>query len=107
MGLVWKGVPWITAKGYRRGRVRDYPYPRKSGQIYEHVAVMELHLGRQLEPWESVHHKDEEKLHNAASNLEVREIADHTRHHNRRARAKHLAQPPVAPIDYTDDTPPF
>ncbi len=84
MTLVWKSPPWRTEKGYIRGRVVNYPWPRKSGQMYEHIAAMELALGRKLEVWEHVHHRDEDKAHNALENLEVREADEHSRYHCRR-----------------------
>jgi hypothetical protein len=38
---------------------------------------MEQHLGRALEPWEHVHHKDGNKLNNELANLELVEIGEH------------------------------
>ena len=39
---------------------------------------MEAHLGRRLEPWELVHHKDGNKSNNALDNLELTEFGPHT-----------------------------
>ena len=46
-----------------------------------HRLVMEEILGRKLEPWEIVHHKDENKLNCEPWNLELTTRPDHTRHH--------------------------
>lgn len=72
---------WITEKGYLRVRDLTHPFPRVRGQIYEHVRVMELHLGRRLEAGESVHHIDENKLNNVLSNLEVVPYPEHAHKH--------------------------
>jgi hypothetical protein len=48
-------------------------------QVREHRWIMEQHLGRQLESWEHVHHKDGNHLNNALENLEVLSNADHQR----------------------------
>ena len=48
-------------------------------QVREHRWAMEQHLGRKLESWEHVHHKDGNHLNNALENLEVLSNADHQR----------------------------
>jgi hypothetical protein len=40
-------------------------------RVYEHRYVMEQHLGRKLERWETVHHKDGDKANNELDNLEL------------------------------------
>lgn len=52
-----QGYVWISVPG--RGRVR------------QHVLVMEQVLGRRLEPWETVHHKNGIRSDNWPENLEV------------------------------------
>jgi hypothetical protein len=43
---------------------------------------MERHLGRRLEPWELVHHRDNNPQNNAIENLEIAEWGLHTAHHH-------------------------
>lgn len=74
---------WIDKRGYR------WVYVTENGKRRarrEHRAVMEAHLGRKLEPWELVHHKDGNPLNNALGNLEIREFGQHTVDHHKGAR---------------------
>jgi len=48
-------------------------------KVDEHCYVMEQKLGRKLERWEIVHHKDEDKLNNDPDNLEIK--IKHTKFH--------------------------
>lgn len=57
---------------------------RKKRYLYEHVAKMELHLGRYLEKGEQVDHKDGDKSNNAMSNLELSNLGNHQRSHTER-----------------------
>ena len=46
-----------------------------------HRVVAERKIGRKIRPGEHVHHKNENKLDNRPSNLEVLSAADHRRRH--------------------------
>lgn len=54
---------------------RSYPY------VYEYVAIMEDHLGREMQPREHVHHIDGDRHNNDLSNLVVLDTVVHKKAH--------------------------
>lgn len=60
---------------YIGGRIIDkngYAKVRRNGKYtQEHRVVVEMALGRELREWETVHHKDGNRLNNAVDNLEL------------------------------------
>lgn len=85
-----RSMPWkksgkfIDKDGYVRvtAGYRDHPR-RTTGGVYEHILVMEKHLGRHLTPDEEVHHKDRIRHHNWIDNLELLSGIEHHAKHGR------------------------
>lgn len=66
--------------GAFQGRVRIYVLGKGRILRYRHVA--EETLGRKLEAFEQVHHKDENKMNDLPDNLQVLPNSDHQKLHN-------------------------
>lgn len=61
-----------------------YPMADKAGYVLEHRLVMAKKLGRCLQSWEIVHHKDGVRNHNADDNLEMTSsLGEHIRGHSK------------------------
>lgn len=52
-------------------RTRKDGYLRFGDDRYVHRVVMEKHLGRKLENWEHIHHKDGNPVNNKITNLKI------------------------------------
>jgi SWI/SNF-related matrix-associated actin-dependent regulator 1 of chromatin subfamily A len=80
----WKGGRQIDADGYVMVLAPEHPRARTNGYFYEHILIMEQHLGRYvLWPKEVVHHKNGIKQDNRIENLQLLTQAEHHREHNR------------------------
>ena len=63
---------WVQRDGYVLITApAGHPHARQDGSILEHRLVMEQCLGRPLEEWEIVHHKDGNRGNNSWENLEL------------------------------------
>ena len=71
----WKGGRYITDYGY----VMIRPIPGR--RVYEHRWVIEQHLGRPLERWEIIHHKNGNRSDNRIENLEILTQSEHAKLH--------------------------
>ena len=67
----WKGGRNKIRNGYIEIYMPDHPNARGSKYVREHRLVMEKHLGRYLQPYERVHHKNGIKDDNRLENLEL------------------------------------
>ena len=82
----WKGGRFKT-DGYIAVKLEPdnffYPMAWHKGYVLEHRLVMAQHLGRCLEPWEKVHHKDGIRNHNEYTNLKLTVAGRHSKEHSR------------------------
>jgi hypothetical protein len=69
-----KGDRFIGRHGYAYIHMPDHPsvQHKEDKRVYEHRLVMEKHLGRYLEPFEMVIHKNHKRADNRIENLELR-----------------------------------
>lgn len=56
---------------YLQERAPDHPKANIKGYVLQHRLVMERHIGRMLEDWEKVHHRNGVKDQNDIDNLEI------------------------------------
>lgn len=66
-----KGKRFVLKEGYKWLLLPDHPQANSKGYVAEHRIVMSKHLGRLLESWEIVHHKNKMRTDNRIANLEL------------------------------------
>lgn len=71
MSHLWKGGRVVVRGGYINVFAPDHPYAVGGKYVREHRLVMEKKIGRYLERWEVVHHKNGIKNDNRIKNLEL------------------------------------
>lgn len=76
----FSGGRYIDDKGYIRTLRPEHPF-NNVGYVYEHRLVAEKHLGRYLQPWETVHHINEIKLDNRWDNFYLTTVPEHSSIH--------------------------
>jgi len=69
----WGGGKIVHRKGYVMVRVPEHPRVKgkQSAYVFEHILVVEDHIGRYLNENEQVHHKNGVKDDNRLKNLEL------------------------------------
>lgn len=83
----WKGGQWHSGKGYLYIKLAPdnffHPMMNKAGYVAEERLVMAQHLGRCLQKWEIIHHKNGIKDDNRIENLELSTLGEHLAMHNK------------------------
>ncbi len=82
-----KGHSITTHQGYLKVKIYPdnpcFPMADCSKYIMVHRLVMARHLGRCLQPWEKVHHKNGDKTDNRIENLELTMLGAHSISHHK------------------------
>lgn len=79
----------INRSGYIYIKTWDHPFCGKQGYVAEHRLIMEKHIGRFLEPEETIHHIDGNKTNNSIDNLELFATrGEHTKHAHKEVTTK-------------------
>ena len=83
--LLKVGTKTITSHGYVSVYVGETYSSRsvRSGSIFEHIYIMEQHLGRELAKGEVVHHINGNKQDNSLGNLDYMSVQEHNNCHGK------------------------
>lgn len=84
----WQGGKHVCNNGYIEVYCPEHPRAKSRKYVYEHILVMEKHLGRYLTPNEVVHHINEIKTDNRLENLQLMTNSDHIALHGYKSKGK-------------------
>ncbi len=84
----WNGGIHVKSTGYVEVYAPDHPRANGRPYIYQHILVMEKHIGRYLEKDEVVHHIDGNKSNNDISNLRLMTNREHVMMHGNIGKRK-------------------
>ena len=77
----WRGGRTLRDTGYYWVKLQSedffYSMTNKQGYVLEHRLIMAKHLGRCLQSWEMVHHKNHKRNDNRISNLSLELVNSH------------------------------
>jgi hypothetical protein len=90
--MLWEIEKSVSKGDYVYAVVPNHPKATKNGYVLEHRVVMENNIGRILERWEEVHHKDENRKNNSPDNLEIKLTGEHQRFHSTKYPNGHFAK---------------
>lgn len=83
----WKGGRRVGTDGYVYVKQPGHPRATTNGYVREHILVVEAAIGKPLRRSAEVHHVDEQRAHNAPTNLVACDSAAYHRLLHRRLRA--------------------
>lgn len=84
----WRGGKHICNNGYIEVYCPEHPRAKSRKYVYEHILVMEKHLGRYLLSDEVVHHKNEIKTDNRLENLQLLTNKEHIALHGYKSKGR-------------------
>lgn len=84
---MWNGGRTIKC-GYVCLHKPEHPFCNSNGYIKEHRLIMEEHLGRTLNREEHIHHRNNNKLDNRLSNLQLVTNSEHIKLHRKELNKK-------------------
>ena len=80
----YKGGITRHSAGYIRESMPRHPRASATGYVYQHILVIEQHLGRFLTTDENVHHINGIKNDNRIENLQLMTKSEHRSHHSKK-----------------------
>lgn len=86
----WNGGRNLRSNGYIEVYCPTHPKAKTRKYIYEHILVMEQHLGRYLNADEVVHHINGNKTDNRIENLQLMTNSEHVASHGHKNKGRSI-----------------